>query len=277
MVHPADGTQWAHFVLGSVAPDGEEEPSAFDGLVASLRDPHANAEYLANGVRPVVEASGGAGGGSGAPSNLTVVGDPGPPPASLPKRRLVRSIRGRARKVKRSPDVGLVLDVSSSMGGYRLAAAARGVLAFLDRLTGADANTGIIAFGSTAEVLVDLQPLPTAGPLIRRSLAAASARGSTALLDGVDAALDMLEGSGSPDNLKVIVVLTDGEENTSRTTVAQVAHRLRRSGYLFFGIAYGRDAGCELLQSLASSGGGHSLVTDESGIAAAYELLAQHV
>ena len=163
------------------------------------------------------------------------------------------------------------------MQGHRLTAAKRGLLAFLDRLTGSDANVGMIVFENTARVLVDMQPLTSAGPAIRRALETADATGMTALLDGVDGALDMLEKQGGGDNLKVAIVLTDGEENNSRRKAANVERRLRDAGYLFVGIAYGSAASRKLLESLASSGGGHSLVTDESGIATAYETLAQHM
>jgi hypothetical protein len=47
---------------------------------------------------------------------------------------------------------------------------------------------------------------------------------------------------------------------------------LGSNGYLFFGIAYGGAAGWALLETLARQSGGHSLVTDEDGIEAAYEI-----
>jgi predicted short-subunit dehydrogenase-like oxidoreductase (DUF2520 family) len=74
-----------------------------------------------------------------------------------------------------------------------------------------------------------------------------------------------------------VVALTDGEENNSAHTAAEVERRLQDADVLFFGIAYGDDAGRKLLEQLARNCGGHSLVTDESGIRAAYELISRHL
>jgi hypothetical protein len=74
-----------------------------------------------------------------------------------------------------------------------------------------------------------------------------------------------------------MIVLTDGEENSSFRTLGDVERRLDNGGYLFFGIAYGGAAGRALLETLARRSGGQSLVTDEDGIETAYEFLSQHM
>jgi Mg-chelatase subunit ChlD len=135
----------------------------------------------------------------------------------------------------------------------------------------------VIFFADHVQTPVALQPLSAARTAVRQELARVDGGGGTALLDGVNQALDILDSSDAAQNLKAMIVLTDGEENSSFRTLDDVERRLGSSGYLFFGIAYGGAAGRALLESLARHSGGHSLVTDEDGIETAYELLSQHM
>ncbi len=268
------------FVLGRLTTpqdEHDEEQAAFTRLAEGLLSPELSDVYLSHGVRPIAETAGAAVRPPPTVPGLRIVGSPGTPPGSPPTRRLLRTIRKRARTLKKSADVCLVLDVSGSMSGHRLAAAKRGLLLFLDRLAGPDANASAIFFADRVWTPVALQPLPAARTAVRQELARVDAGGATALLDGVHQALDMLDGAGTAQNLKAMIVLTDGEENSSFRTLGDVERRLDNSGYLFFGIAYGGAAGRALLETLARRSGGHSLVTDEDGIETAYELLSQHM
>jgi Ca-activated chloride channel family protein len=188
----------------------------------------------------------------------------------------MRTLRKRGVSLKRSANVCLVLDTSSSMAGYRLSAAKRGLTAFLDNLEGPDANACVIFFADQVDTRVPLQPVMAGRAVVRLELDRVRADGNTALLDAVSAALDVLDGATDAANLQAVVALTDGEENSSSRTADEVERRMRDADALFFGIAYG-DAGRALLERLARSCGGHSLVTDEQGIQAAYELISRHL
>jgi Mg-chelatase subunit ChlD len=122
-----------------------------------------------------------------------------------------------------------------------------------------------------------LQPVAEGRAAARLELDRVRADGSTALLDAVSTALDVLDGTRGSANLQAVVALTDGEENSSSRTADEVERRLRHADALFFGIAHGDDSGRELLGRLARSCGGHSLVPDEHGIQAAYEPISRHL
>ncbi|GIE97654.1 vWA domain-containing protein [Paractinoplanes rishiriensis] len=269
LVHPDDGTAWVHSVLGRTGSQRPGEDEAFAELAAALVDPAMNQVYLSRAVRPMA--------GQAPASSAQVIGSPAQPAPHLPARRLMRTLRKRGARLKRSADVCLVVDTSGSMAGNRLSAAKQGLTAFLDSLEGQTANAGVIFSADQVNLRVPLQPVESSRAAVPSVLGRLLAGGSTALLDAVNAALDVLDGRPDPANLRAVVALTDGEENGSSCTVAEVERRLGDTDVLFFGIAYGGDAGRGVLERLAQACGGHSLVTDERGIQAAYQLLSQHL
>jgi Ca-activated chloride channel family protein len=287
IVHPNDGTAWAHHALCRITTEQSADDAAFFELADALCDAELNGVYRSHGLWPTNHERG-SDGPAGLlsqtreldrpipPANFQIVGDPGKPP-SPPARRLLRVLRGYGAEVKRSSDVCLVLDTSSSMSGARLAAAKQGLLAFLDRLEGPDVNVCVILFGNWPMTVVPLQPVTVGRAAVETALARAKADGGTALLDAVGMALDVLDGADSTGNIKALVVLTDGEENRSSSTVKGTISRLDTTDQVFFGIAYGNQVGRRLLATLAGASGGHSLVTDEDGIESAYEVLARHL
>jgi len=287
IVHPNDGTAWAHHALCRIATEQSADDAAFFELARALCDAELNGVYRSHGLWPADHERGSDDpsrllhhtrelGRPIPPANVQMVGDPGEPP-SPPARRLLRVLRGYGADVKRSSDVCLVLDTSTSMSGARLAAAKHGLLAFLDRLEGPDANVCVILFNDQPMAAVPLQPVTVGRAAVETALAQAKADGGTALLDAVGMALDVLDAADSTGNIKALVVLTDGEENRSSSTVKGTISRLDTTDQVFFGIAYGNQAGRRLLATLAGASGGHSLVTDEDGIETAYEVLARHL
>jgi Mg-chelatase subunit ChlD len=276
LVHPADGTAWAHCVLGRMGPSRPREEAAVAELTGALRAPGMSQVYASHALRPLTGTAGTSAPPAAGP-HVRVVGSPGVPPAAPPARRLMRTLRKRGASLKRSANVCLVLDTSGSMAGGRLSAAKRGLTAFLDNLEGPDANACVIFFAGRVDPRVPLRPVAASRAAVRLELDRVGAGGFTALLDAVSAALDVLDRAAGAANLQAVVALTDGEENASARTAEQVERRLRDADVLFFGIAYGDDAGRALLERLARSCGGHSLVTDEYGIQAAYELISRHL
>ena len=80
--------------------------------------------------------------------------------------------------------------------------------------------------------------------------------GKTAIYDGLIAgkkALDALPAE-SDDRIKAIVLLTDGEENASKTAFDQLKQQFDETGVSIFPVAYGsssdQDAATKTLQSI---------------------------
>jgi Ca-activated chloride channel family protein len=208
-------------------------------------------------------------------SRLTVIGASTPTPA-VSKRR-VRVYRKGASRTKRSADVCLVLDVSGSMQGGKLAAATQGVTTLLERLEGENPNASLILFSGRVDRRVPMRPVASGRRAFADTLKRVRGDGGTALLDAVVAALDELRSSAVPDNLKVLLLFTDGQENSSTTSRPAAEAALSRSGVLFFGIGCGQDADHELLRGLAAASGGHSLVIGQHEIERVYATLSRHI
>jgi hypothetical protein len=79
-------------------------------------------------------------------------------------------------------------------------------------------------------------------------------------------------------HIHAIIVLTDGEENSSNESESTVVNELKKHpDIVFFGIAYGHDADRELLVKMANATRG--LVVDSSplGIQKLYQHLTTYV
>lgn len=131
--------------------------------------------------------------------------------------------------------VVMVLDVSGSMRANdlrpnRLAAATQAAESLLDSLP-EQAQVGVVTFNSNASVLV---PLTRDREAVREALATLRADGGTAIGDGLDRALDLLEPraeerGGELPPPAVVILLSDGESREGMPP-ALAAERARQLG-----------------------------------------------
>lgn len=131
--------------------------------------------------------------------------------------------------------VVIVLDVSGSMRAddlrpNRLAAARQATEALLESLP-EQAQVGVVTFNSDASVLV---PLTRDRGAVREALAGLRADGGTAIGEGLDRALDLLEPraeerGNEPPPPSVIILLSDGESREGMPP-ALAAARARELG-----------------------------------------------
>lgn len=150
--------------------------------------------------------------------------------------------------------VMLVLDTSGSMSAADLAAAKAGAVAFLDLLP-ADVPAGFTTTGTPTRPVID----PTTD---RRSLRKALGRmrtgGETALYDAMSAAVDRLARANAAEGR--LVVLSDGKDSASTSTLAQVLARLKRTRIAADVVAFKTAATSEgTLRQLAADSGGRLL------------------
>ena len=152
--------------------------------------------------------------------------------------------------------VALGVDRSWSMAGDPLRLAKQASQAFLRALKPAD-RAMVVAISSEAEVIA---PLSTD----RAAQAAAIARldpwSTTALHDGIIAALDRLEPE---PGRQALIVFSDGTDRYSQHPAADVVARARRSNALVYPIAIGRTRP-PLLAELAVLTGGRSFLLKDA-------------
>jgi Ca-activated chloride channel family protein len=80
--------------------------------------------------------------------------------------------------------------------------------------------------------------------------------GGTALYDAILAAQEHLRQNPTPDRISAIVVLTDGEDRNSRTSLRQLLDRVRadeEAGVKVFTIGYGKGANEKVLEGIADA------------------------
>ncbi len=153
--------------------------------------------------------------------------------------------------------VGLVIDSSGSMQRKRDDVIAAG-LAFA-KSSHPDDEMFTVSFNEQVwNGLPPSVPFTTDFEELRRALLRSGARGQTALFDAVKAALVHLEQGH--EEKKMLIVVSDGGDNASKTTYADVLDMALRMDAVIYTIGvydeYAQDAKPELLRKLAESTGG---------------------
>ncbi|MBK9941865.1 MAG: VWA domain-containing protein [Kouleothrix sp.] len=142
---------------------------------------------------------------------------------------------------RKRADVVLVVDVSGSMDeNGKLDQAKAGLETFLQRILPED-RIGLVSFSSTAAVEVELAPLSDNRIALSDAIQRLRPQGKTAIYDSLIVAkrsLDQIPPDGE-ERIKAIVLLTDGAENASRTTLDQLKGEFDESGISIFPVAYG--------------------------------------
>jgi len=176
--------------------------------------------------------------------------------------------------------VGLLVDSSGSMYANRRLVIA-GAASFADASHPRDEIFALAFNEQVRPALPAADPFTSESAVLRGALERAiAARGRTALYDAIVAGVDYL-GRGTRQR-KVLVVLSDGADNASRTTRAAAVRKAQASNAAIYTIALvdpaARDANPRLLKELAQESGGESFRPDDPGeIAAAFDRIARDI
>jgi uncharacterized protein YegL len=158
----------------------------------------------------------------------------------------------------------LVIDTSGSMAGVPMQAARESARQLIDRLAAED-RVGLVSFDSTVVVRSDLTNDHDA---VRALVAQLNAIGSTALYEAISQSALMLDGA--PEERRVIVLLSDGEDlgGVSETTREESLERAAASGVIAYAVGLGPDYDEEYLIQLAEATEGQFFgIRDESDTA----------
>jgi tight adherence protein B len=160
------------------------------------------------------------------------------------------------------------------MSGRPLREAKRAAAAFLARQRGAG-DVELVAFGHEALALT--QPRETKSDVARTiaSLATDAQKG-TALNDAVVLSVARLEEMSNGS--RVLVLLTDGHDLGSRSSLAGAIAAAQRANVVVYGIAAGARTDIKPLTQLASTTGGRRFgAADVTGLDAAYRSLSREL
>ena len=136
----------------------------------------------------------------------------------------VESVR-RSGPVRRT-DLVFAVDTSGSMAGAPIAAATAAGRRLLDA-AGHTGRVGLVTFSDTARVV---RPLTADTGSVRTALAGLATDSGTALYDGIALAADTALAGSDPGARRIVVVLSDGADTASSSTLAALTRRLRGTG-----------------------------------------------
>jgi tight adherence protein B len=175
----------------------------------------------------------------------------------------------------RSKTVALAIDRSRSMAGRAIADAAAAADAFVAQKPAAD-RIGIVAFGSAAATLTGFSSSTIDADAALRSIAVDS-RSGTALYDAVVLAAKSL-GSQTARG-RVIILLTDGRDVSSHSTLDDAIAAARSAGASVYPIAIaGPEYTPAPLQRLAAATGGTFFrASDSAALATVYSKIASRL
>ena len=161
--------------------------------------------------------------------------------------------------------VGLVLDCSTSMQRKRDAVIAAG-LAFAQSSHPADELFTVNFNEQVWSGLPASIPFTTDVEQLRAALHRSSARGKTAMFDAVQFALRHLEKGHRQK--KVLILVSDGGDNASRSTLQDVLGAALRTDAVIYAISlydqYDNDANPDVLRKLARATGGKAYFPREA-------------
>jgi VWFA-related protein len=118
--------------------------------------------------------------------------------------------------------VGVILDTSGSMGDNILSARTS-VMRFLDQGDSRD-EYFLLGFSDRSKLIQDFT---SSGENIQNQVSIATPKGRTALYDAIYLGLEKM--SGGKNEKKALIVITDGEDNTSRYTFREVKDFVKES------------------------------------------------
>lgn len=165
----------------------------------------------------------------------------------------------------------LVLDISGSMTPDRLSGAKRAATAFLDALPDG-VSVGLVTFSDAARLSV--KPTTNLGA-VRATVKGLKAGGNTALYDATVLAVRSLPADG----VRNIVLLTDGQDDGSKTTLTKAAATVKGSRASLTAVSIGTGrAQTGALRTLANAGSGGLVATDRTDeLAAAFRQAAREI
>ncbi len=142
--------------------------------------------------------------------------------------------------------LGVALDTSGSMVGDKIASARQAIDRFLLELLSPDDEVFLMRFGASAELVHDWT---TNKDLVSRRLARINPAGGTAMYDAVAESVPL--ATQGQHRKKAILLISDGNDTNSQTSVSQVKQLIRETEVLVY--AVGIDGNAE-----TAFGGGRS-------------------
>ncbi len=255
-VYPKEGTFWSDHPVGIVdrpwvTPAHKEAAKAYIQFLLSRPQQE---RAIVHGFRPgLVEVP------LGAPIDTAHGVDPKEPQTTLevPAPEVINGILELWRNHKKRSDVTLVFDTSGSMQEEgKIQSARAGAKQLVSLLDDAD-EFSLLPFSGTVSPPSESIRMKTGRDEAKTKIDGLFAEGQTALYDAIATAYQRVSSGAKRDRIQAIVVLTDGEDTSSKIKLDELLSRIKSTAETrpikVFTIAYGREANRQVLQAIAAA------------------------
>jgi Ca-activated chloride channel family protein len=276
-IYPKEGTFWSNhpYIVLNAPWVTDEQREAAEHLQSFLLDRPQQSQAIQYGFRPAdidIPLT--------APLDAAHGIDPAQPQTVLqvPSAEVIVGIQALWRQAKKPVDLVVAMDVSGSMRGEKIASARRSLLEFIDKLDDRD-RLQVILFSDELTTLTPLSELGEKREDVKRRVSGIIEGGDTRLYDAVEVAHGELEADGDRDHIRAIVVLSDGEDTASRSSLRELMDQISLGSEggdatKVFTIAFGEGANRGVLTEIAESTGGRQYDSDPDTIREVYSEIA---
>lgn len=254
-VYPKEGTFWSDHPVAVVEREwvDAERRDAAETYIQFLTATPQQQRAMQFGFRPADVAI-----SLAAPIDAAHGVDPKQPKTTLevPSASVAKATIDLWKKHKKHSRVVLLLDVSGSMKGEKIAEAKRGAEQFI-RTLGDEDLLSFMPFNHQAAWAGQDWPMGAQRQRAIQAVGACFADGGTALYDAIAQAHRHVEQSAQPDRIVAMVVLSDGADTNSRMGLPQLLGQIAAQGeganraFRIFTIGYGSEAKKDVLTEIA--------------------------
>ncbi|TFG58537.1 MAG: extracellular solute-binding protein, partial [Spirochaetales bacterium] len=208
--------------------------------------------------------------------------DPSEPRAILPipAPETIMTIQQNWHFVKKRGLVYVLLDTSGSMDGQKLDNAKSAIQVFAEKMP-TENQVGMIGFSNQVDEITPIDLLETNKSRLLLGLTEIYAEGGTAMYDGLLKTIDIMNERKDADTIRAIVMLSDGKDNRSKSSlydVVNVLEQLQQSDnpIMVVPVAYGNDADISALNAIARASSTKVQVGDTGDIGKLLEVISSY-
>ena len=287
-VYPIEGTLWADYPLALLERYADFDPTP---LSSAQRDTYyefsrflladsVQQQVLAGGYRPVNLSIDLQSSGSPFKDNPSVDALQPKTTLAVPPYPVIQVIKDYRAYIKKPTNVILVVDTSGSMAdSSKLPRVKTALTAFMGNINGKTDRLGLIDFSDRIKYNSGVQSFDAAfkNILVTR-VNSLRPEGNTAVVDSVLEAYNNLQELNDLQAINAIVVMTDGKENASRTSMASLEKTLTQGKVpvVVFSIAFGKDADTGIMKRLAEVTNGQFRQAETFNIEELYKLISTY-
>jgi Ca-activated chloride channel family protein len=276
-IYPKEGTFWSNhpYAILNASWVTDEQRAAAEDFEAFLLDTPQQTRAIEFGFRPADPSI-----SLTSPLDAQHGVDISQPQTVLevPTAEVTAAVRDLWQEVKRPVDLFVVMDTSGSMEGDKIAAARSSLMEFIRLLDDRD-QLQVMTFNSDVYLISALSPIGEKRNNVLNRVSGIIEGGGTTLYDATLEAYQQLEFKGNPDHIRAVVVLTDGQDTESQTTLPNLLVEIGGTeeggnAIKIFTIAFGSDADTDVLQQISDFTGGKQYQGDVNTIHEIYADIA---